>query len=291
MPDQTYTEAGTTFKRRRRQIIIHAYTAGATTKPEQYTRGKIEGWNEGMSRRAGAYVENFREDFRVFGTLTYPNQFPTSGKAVKAHWRAFIERMRRSGWLEHGSIFWWLEFQERGAPHFHYLATEWIGKYWVANAWAEITGGNAAACSRVESIREPHKIGNYVRKYIEKAEQKLLPEGFVDVGRMWGCSGPRVHHGKTRLPVVVASTPRACPQVYEKILQLAQWRYQVRIAKTMNGYVVYGTEKQVEDTWHYLAENIVAIALVERSLADLRRAIAAGLRSTPDKPERTAATF
>lgn len=263
--------AGTTFKKRRRQISVIAYLSGAHTKPELPNKGKITGWNDRMGRRAGAFVENFRQDFRVFGTLTYPSTYPSSGKEVKAHWRAFVERLRRIGWLETGSIFWWLEFQERGAPHFHYLATEWIGKHWVANAWAEITGGNALACSRVESIRHPDKIGNYVSKYIRKAEQKEIPLGFVDIGRMWGCSGPKIYQGERFIPVVVATTKNEAPSRFRSIIDKATWRKTVRICQTETGWVIYGSEKEINGIWRYLRENIAPIDRVERTRDILRR--------------------
>jgi hypothetical protein len=264
MDTQAYTEAGTVFKKRRRQISLTAFMAGATCQVDQNTRGRCTGWNDRIGSRAGAYVENFRQDFRVFGTLTYSAAYPRSGKAVKNDWRAFIERLRRVGWLDKGSIFWWLEFQARGAPHFHYLATEWVGKCWVADAWADITDGDARSCSRVEAIKHPDRIGSYVSKYIQKAEQKEIPFDFVDVGRMWGISGPKICGGLPRLPVVAAATNSGPPSRFADIIAQARIRFGVRVATTMRGYVLFGTEKNVEDTWRYLAANIVIIGLTER---------------------------
>jgi hypothetical protein len=256
-------EQGTMFKKRRRQISVNAFHSGLHTKPELPCRGHCTGWNDRISARAGAYVENFREDFKAFGTLTYPATYPKSGQAVKNHWRAFIERLRRSGWLNDGSIFWWMEFQERGAPHFHFLVTTWIGKTWVAVNWAEITQGNPESCSRVEGIRHNDRIGNYVRKYMQKAEQKEIPSDFVGVGRMWGISGPKFVDGKPRLPVVVATTWSGLPSRYADILTQARCRFRVRIATTQSGFVIYGDEQEINDTWRYLAANIAVIGLTE----------------------------
>lgn len=260
---KAYTEAGTVFKKRRRQISLIAYTQGATCPPLPTLRGNCTGWNDRISSRAGAYVDNFREDFRVFGTLTYPGSYPHNGQAIKAHWRAFIERLRRIGWLEHGSIFWWVEFQARGAPHFHYLATEWIGKHWVAGAWADITEGDERTCSRVEAIRHPDRMGSYARKYMQKSEQKEIPKDFIDIGRMWGISGPKIHSNLPRLPVVVAATLSGSPSRFADIIAQARARFGARVATTMRGYVFYGTEQQMEDTWRYLAASIALTGQID----------------------------
>jgi hypothetical protein len=271
METKAFTEAGTVFKKRRRQISITAYLAGATCQSDQNTRGNCLGWNDRIGSRAGAYVENFRQDFVVFGTLTYPAEYPKSGRAIKQHWRAFIERLRRIGWLETGSIFWWLEFQERGAPHFHYLSTEWIGKCWVAGAWAEITSGNPSSCSRVEAVKHPGIIGSYVTKYIKKAKQKAVPDDFVDIGRMWGISGPKIFFGQTRIPQRAAVTNSGPPSRFADIIMQVRCRYHVRVVTNERGYVIYGTEKDTEDTWRYLAANIVIIGLSEKKLENSRR--------------------
>lgn len=51
------------------------------------------------------------------GTFTYPAEFPTDQGTVKRHLNTLVQRLIRAGF--HG--FWRLEWQERGAPHFHIL--------------------------------------------------------------------------------------------------------------------------------------------------------------------------
>lgn len=54
-------------------------------------------------------------------TLTYPGDWETvapNGRAVKAHLRAFFERFKRA-WGGYPVCVWKLEFQRRGAPHYH----------------------------------------------------------------------------------------------------------------------------------------------------------------------------
>lgn len=245
-------------------LTVSNITTGITSQDMPTVRGACTGWNDQIARRAGAYVSNFRQDFKVFGTLTYPDEFPTSGVVVKGHWRAFIERLRRIGWLDTGSIFWWLEFQKRGAPHLHYLATEWIGKIWVANAWADITGGNAEACSRVEAIRYPDRMGSYVMKYMLKSEQKDIPEGFGHVGRMWGISGPKFFEGKPRLPFVGAATKTGHQSNLHSILRNAIGLMRARLVQNQRGYTIYGTEEEIERIWIYLSDRVKCIGLVVR---------------------------
>jgi hypothetical protein len=126
---------------------------------------------------------------RVLLTLTYPGEFSTDGREVKRHWA----NMRR--WLARRGVAgaWFMEFQERGAPHFHVFLTGEVPKEEVAAAWYQIVGSgdhrHARAGTRIEALRELHAAGAYAAKYLRKQEQKEVPEGFSDVGRFWGLFG------------------------------------------------------------------------------------------------------
>lgn len=251
---QAFKDAGAIVKRRRRSITISRFTAGVETRPDSPGRSKITGWNSGMSRRIGNYIENFRQDFSIMATLTYGKDYPRDGQRVKAHLRAFVERLRRREWFADNSLVWFLEFQERGAPHFHFLGTGWISKNWVAQAWAEITGGDARSCSRVEALRNPDSAGAYARKYAMKTEQKCVPSGFEHIGRMWGCCGNKICKGMPRQPVVVAATSGALPHSFKQSIKHCQELFGVRLAETLSGYVIYGTTEGIERSWRYLRE-------------------------------------
>lgn len=129
------------------------------------------------------------EPCKVFLTLTYPGAYPTDGKLVKEHWR----KMR--AWLVRRGIggFWCLEFQLRGAPHFHVFLTERVDKEEVSRVWYEIVGSgdekHLRAGTRIEAIREPQALAVYAAKYACKMEQKDVPEDYQDVGRFWGIFG------------------------------------------------------------------------------------------------------
>jgi hypothetical protein len=122
-------------------------------------------------------------------TLTYPAEFPCDGRLVKRH----LTLMRK--WLTYREIgaFWFLEFQRRGAPHFHLFVTGEVDKDELSSAWYKIVGSgdekHLRAGTNVERIRKPHAIAAYAAKYAAKVEQKSVPEGYEEVGRFWGTFG------------------------------------------------------------------------------------------------------
>jgi hypothetical protein len=134
-------------------------------------------------------------------TLTYPGFFESDGAIVKEHLKRFLQELRRHYIRSHSddgshSSFWFLEFQSRGAPHFH-IFTTWSGdKDWTARTWYRIVGSDdnrhLVAGTRVETIRAGRK-GTiaYASKYAAKAEQKEVPENYDNVGRFWGVTGRR----------------------------------------------------------------------------------------------------
>jgi hypothetical protein len=126
--------------------------------------------------------------FRTFVHLTYPAEFPRDGLVVKRHLKAFLDALRRLGMRNY---VWVLEFQERGAPHFHILVDigkeEGLTKDWVAKTWARIAGADLRAGTRVESIYANEAIA-YLLDYLSKAKQKAVPDDFSNVGRLWGAS-------------------------------------------------------------------------------------------------------
>jgi hypothetical protein len=118
--------------------------------------------------------------------------------------RAFRERIKRyfkvlgiSGW----GCLWFLEFQSRGAPHFHLLFFGFgfqlfdLTKFrkWLSGAWADIVAHpdpseyqkHLSAGTGADWCRAEHF--GYALKYAAKLEQKLVPPEFSDIGRFWGC--------------------------------------------------------------------------------------------------------
>ncbi|HEV3214027.1 MAG TPA: hypothetical protein VGZ03_11595 [Acidimicrobiales bacterium] len=166
-------------------------------------RGCVHGFSDKSRRRLFRTCSAL--PWEVFGqslfvTLTYPKRFPVDGRQVKRNLHAF-----RSAWVrQYGSVqaVWKLEFQRRGAPHFH-LAVVMNGdvaecRRWVSQTWFRIVSSGDArhlrAGTQVQVARS--NLAAYFAGYVgshakSKAYQHRVPEGFEEVGRFWGLWGMR----------------------------------------------------------------------------------------------------
>lgn len=143
-------------------------------------------------------------------TLTYPKYYPRDGKAVKGDLQAMLQKIRRLQW----SYVWFLEFQERGAPHIHILTTcdslspyirVDMGLYWTEriakSKWflqvCPVMDYEAEVLKMARFNTHHSVFGllvnengarNYVSKYAAKERQKTVPEMYKSVGRFWGAS-------------------------------------------------------------------------------------------------------
>lgn len=129
----------------------------------------------------------------AFITLTYPERFPEDIGIVKAHLRAFLKRLRRKTSCK--SVVWRLEWQRRGAPHFHILAFGEVPStlsVWLSRQWFEIVGSGDVNHFRYGcDLRQPHaweQVTGYLAKYMSKVEDEgsLHP---ANHGRVWGIEG------------------------------------------------------------------------------------------------------
>jgi hypothetical protein len=161
-------------------------------------RGICEGWSDGSRKRYWREL-NAREWPKccLEVTLTYPGgDWPRSGRVCKLQLKAFRMRWeRRWGPLR---ATWKLEFQRRGAPHFHLAVeapegvTEAELQVWVAQTWFEIVGSGEAthlqAGTRVKRAVMKGGYAAYLAGYTSKAKefQGEQPAGFAEVGRWWG---------------------------------------------------------------------------------------------------------
>lgn len=155
-------------------------------------RGAIRGFTHQSRRRLTHLVRNTNDLWNGFLTVTYPAEFPTDGREVKRHLNALCAWLRR----KKVAYVWIMEFQERGAPHFHFLVAGWLNKSEVAERWTAIVNPvfpserakMLSACTRIEGVKNPDHVGGYMGAYMSKLEQKVVPEGFKSVGRFWGAS-------------------------------------------------------------------------------------------------------
>jgi hypothetical protein len=88
--------------------------------------------------------------------------------------------------------FWFLEFQKRGAPHFHGIISKEVGDEELRKEWFKIVNSNDAKHlihgAHISPIRSTDGYAHYLTSYLTKEEQKIVPPEFQDVGRFWGYS-------------------------------------------------------------------------------------------------------
>lgn len=163
-------------------------------------RGEVLGFSSKASRRFRWAIENTPQllsEGALFVSLTYPSVYPKDGREVKRHLDTFGKRCTRAK----AFFAWVLEYQSRGAPHFHLLARfpdEWKLpqiREWVALNWFEVVASgdekHLQAGTSVEVARNRNGVGFYLSGYLGKESQKTIPEDVTLPGRMWGMIGCR----------------------------------------------------------------------------------------------------
>lgn len=151
-------------------------------------RGPVCGFSRASRKRCLDFFNSLDRrgpEATLFVTLTYPIEWSSDWKDWKRHLDVFKRRFKRR--YPGVPFFWRLEFQKRGAPHFHLLVfgLEAVSIEWLSSAWYEAVGsGDAkhlAAGSRVGRIRSWRMAGYYVSKYAAKEQITDTP-----TGRVWG---------------------------------------------------------------------------------------------------------
>lgn len=168
-----------------------------------------------------ATIQATEVELNTMLTLTYPKVYPRNGEEVKRALNTLLQRLRSKGKFEY---LWFLEFQKRGAPHFHILtdhggitprmrvdvAETWVrhmtkSDWFIAQTVIESIDnctceydtmvthirrayGVAFHRDTWQIVREKDGAKRYVTKYAQKPEQKVVPKEYQDVGRFWGCS-------------------------------------------------------------------------------------------------------
>lgn len=92
--------------------------------------------------------------------------------------------------------FWFLEFQKRGAPHFHFIVSGAMQPSEVSKlkrTWHRMVGSSCPhhleRGVKYEILRKQSAAGSYAAKYSSKDEQKTVPPRYQNVGRFWGLFG------------------------------------------------------------------------------------------------------
>ncbi len=177
-----------------RGSFLAARTIGERqVRPPTWTRGCVTTFSRRSRSRmmqATAHISNVELSRSLFVTLTYPRTFPEDPSTSKLHFRAFLMRLRRK--FPRMSAIWKLEFQKRGAPHWHLIVLHipFLAKEWLSRVWYEVAGGgderHRRAGTNVQRVVSTRQARSYVAKYVAK-----LPVGETPPwsGRFWGIVG------------------------------------------------------------------------------------------------------
>ena len=199
--------------------VIRACTIEVWGKTHKHERGKIVKISNRSLNRLALIIRSSKVQFRSVMTLTYGANYPLSGKVVKRHLNAFLtDSKRKFGKFDY---VWVIEFQARGAPHFHMATTlpepTFPEREIFADMWARISTpekwmycpfhyhgqtnrGQVELRTDLavwdthlhhkawERVKSEDGMSRYFAKYANKIRQKEVPEHFRDVGRFWGVS-------------------------------------------------------------------------------------------------------
>lgn len=171
------------------------------------SRGTVDSFSAKSKRRLLHLAANSDMELTSTFILTYHLTEPT-GLEVKRHLKNFLKCLSRR--FPDSTYLWILEFQNRGAPHYHVYTSipspTDQDKNWVAKSWNRIT-------KESEKHRWQHAksdnwrswkmgTGKYLTKYLDKQSQKNVPEGYDFPGRFWGHS----RNLKTSSQIITAAT-------------------------------------------------------------------------------------
>jgi len=191
---------------------------------------------------------------RVFLTLTYPSNM-TDAKTGKQHLRAFLERVRRR--YPRASALWRIEYQKRGAVHFHLLFFHL--PFWDADNIRKVWGdciGEENPRIQIETCRSKRKSTFYVAKYMAK----VAPSADVSLSNL-----PYSHAGNHWGYFNKPSIPMALLEVFEVLgdfkafwdLRRAMDRFYPKRSKSYAGGAMLFSQnaEQWKKYWQFLAYN------------------------------------
>ena len=123
-----------------------------------------------------------------YAVLTYPKEFPLDGEIVKTH----LHKMKLRLNYKKIKLFWFMEFQRRGAVHFNLIMSAGVDEAELCQMWYEIVDSKDIKHLKygayIEQIKTPAGMLHYLTGYLTKQEQKKVPDGFQNLGRFWGYS-------------------------------------------------------------------------------------------------------
>lgn len=154
----------------------------------------------------------------LFVTLTYPGVYSDDPAEWKRHLDILFKRLLRA--YPTCCALWRLEFQQRGAPHYHLLlcGLAYLDYRWLREAWYQIVASgddkHLRAGTRVEAIRSYGGVTHYASKYVGKVDPNA-PK--IKTGRIWGI------HNRQALPVATLDLPLVWAEFHQLRRLMRRW--------------------------------------------------------------------
>ena len=165
-----------------------------------HDRGEVIGFSRKSRSRLMSKIAKVNKNWMpVFVTLTYPDNFPGQFEIYKRHLDTFFKAFFRA--FPKAGVIWKLEYQVRGAAHYHLLVwgvnvadlLEFVPATWHRIAAPDdplhlqwhlgLLGHGNQHC--VQPVRSWHGVKSYASKYFSKIEGQEIYHG----GRVWGVRG------------------------------------------------------------------------------------------------------
>lgn len=175
------------------------YDVQDRSKKENSKRAGITTFTKKSRGRLCSLVAKIKRHSRpVFVTLTYPENYPSDYKKYKRDLSNFSKRLKYA--FPGVSVLWKLEFQDRGAPHYHMFvfgASLSRLQAFIPLAWYQVVksgdekhlrwhrgelGNGNEHC--VQEIRSWNGVKSYTAKYFTKGVNVVS-----ETGRFWGYWG------------------------------------------------------------------------------------------------------
>ena len=173
--------------------MVKITSPGGSANHDPVPRGVVSGFSAAARKRMLEMLNQLVFERITFVTLTYPKEWNPDGHEYKKHLRRFRARMERK--YPKIRVLWRLEFQKRGAPHFHLLLFDapFLCKFCLSYDWYKSVGSNdrkhlkhGTNVRGVASQGENGKIISYVAKYAAKPLDNQAVKDDSWTGRYYG---------------------------------------------------------------------------------------------------------
>jgi hypothetical protein len=199
-------------------------------------RSNIYSFSENSKRNLKHKIANSEVDFTSQFCLTFHQEWPMDGKELKRLLNSWLTICRK--YVLNLKYIWILEFQRRSAPHFHVFMNQGVSdslRYFLSLSWCRLTnkGLSDPDIEKTTQFRfHDHSSnfitwdmgsGSYLCKYLDKEQQKNVPEQFENVGRFWGSS-----RGTVAPPIILC-----CASLDQNTLTSEQEQASVKITRIL----------------------------------------------------------